>query len=1142
MILLKPTEARALAPSVFVDFSGRRFRCLRSTSWLLAGLFTLLSLTVLGSLLALPHFPKVSPPQKPCHVLHSGSSTLPGLVHRPISGKRLPKRNGSLATMAAYYAPWQKSGLNSLKAHADCLTDLYPVWLHLEADGCRLDLSDFRSDLNPHTLDVLKIASQHDIRVEPVLSNAVRSGFDPRRVHRLLSHPKDQDQLISDIVKFLRSQHLQGLQVDFENLDPADWKRYPAFMRRLNQALGPAGFSLSIALEASILERSDVDWAILNGSCQAIVVMAYDNHASEDLPGPIAPVEWCQQVLQKALTRFPAERVVVGIGNYGYDWVTSDAGQPPPAEGLNYFTALGVLRGQARDLAFDRASLNTHFAYQDELQRTHQIWLLDAMSAANQWRLAQPLGVQGAALWVMGSEDPGIWKFLHRNLLSQPPQAAALEQIDPSFGVEFVGEGEILHVDSAPSPGKRTLTTDPTSGLIFSCEYQKLPSTYQIRRSGHLNKAVALTFDDGPSAEYTGAVLDVLTSQQVAATFFVLGQNSLRYPELLQRMYQEGHEIGSHSFSHPNLGAVSDPRVHLELNLTQRVLQSVCGRSTLLFRPPYNADAEPTTEEEVHPLVVASKLGYLTVGEWLDPEDWRLQEPIGAGQTRPRTASDIAEAAIHEVETKRGSCLLLHDAGGDRSATVEALKILVPELKRRGYRFVTVSQLMGSDRDRVMPATTGESSLRLRADWLFYWGLSWGQRILGGLFMAAIFLGVARSLMIVWLACRVHRFPTVVGHGQPPVTVLVAAYNEEKVITRTIDSLLASDYPQLSVVVVDDGSLDRTAEVVEQRFGGDSRVRLLRQSNGGKAHALNTALAQVDTPVVLCVDADTLLDPQAIQKLARHFDDPTVGAVAGNVKVGNCGNLFTIWQSIEYTASQNLDRQAYEALNAVPVVPGAIGAWRSQSVRDIGGYSSDTLAEDMDLTMRLRLAGYRVVNEPEARAYTEAPDSLPTLFRQRFRWAYGNLQCLWKHRGALGRHGYFGRLVLPSLWLFQIFSQLLSPLVDLQILWALGWAALTLQDVATANTHWQPAGRALQHLSSVGSLYLLFFSVEFSSAWLAFGMEREPRGPLFWMFTQRIVYRQLMYLVVIKSVTQALSGLSSGWNKLERKGTVCQPS
>ena len=1142
MISLEQPEGRPVAPSVFVDFSGRRFKCLQSISWLLAGLFTLLSVTVLGSLLALPHFPKMKQPQKVCRMLRPASSTLPGLVHRRLSGKQLPRRTGSLATMAAYYAPWQKSGLNSLKAHADCLTDLYPVWLHLEADGVRLDTSDFRFDLNPHTLDVLKIASQHRIRVEPVLSNAAGSGFDPLRVHRLLSNPKDQDRLIADIVHFLRSHHLQGVQVDFENLDPVDWRRYPAFLRRLSEALGPAGLSLSIALEASILERPDVDWATLNQSCEAIVLMAYDRHASEDPPGPIAPVEWCQQVLQRALTRFPAERLVLGIGNYGYDWVTSDASDQRPAEGLNFFTAMGVLHGQTQDLAFDRASLNTHFAYQDDLQRTHQIWLLDAMSAANQWRLAQPLGVKGAALWVMGAEDPSIWKFLHRKLLSEPPQASALEKIDSPFGVEFVGQGEILNVESAPCPGKRSLTTDPVSGLIVSCEYQQLPSTYQIRRSGHLDKAVALTFDDGPSAEYTGAVLDVLTTQHVPATFFVLGQNAVRYPELLQRIYQEGHEIGSHSFSHPNLGAVGDPRVHLELNLTQRVLQSMCGRSTLLFRPPYNADAEPTSAEEVHPLVVASKLGYHTVGELLDPEDWRLREPIGNGQTRPRTATDIARAAIQEVETNRGNCLLLHDAGGDRSATVEALTILIPELQRRGYRFVTVSRLLGSSRDQVMPAIQGESSLRLGADWLFYWGLSWGQRILGGLFLAAIFLGVGRSLLIAWLACRAHRFPTIVGHGQPALTVLVAAYNEETVIARTLDSLLASDYPRLSVVVVDDGSLDRTAEVVEQRFGGDPRVRLIRQSNGGKAHALNTALAQVDTPVVLCVDADTLLDPQAIQRLARHFDDPTVGAVAGNVKVGNCGNLFTIWQSIEYTASQNLDRQAYEALNAVPVVPGAIGAWRSQAVRDIGGYSSDTLAEDMDLTMRMRLAGYRVVNEPTARAYTEAPDSLSTLFRQRFRWAYGNLQCLWKHRGALGRHGYFGRLVLPSLWLFQIFSQLLSPLVDLQILWALGWAAFSLQDGVTAATHWQPAGLALQHLSSVGSLYLLFFGVEFSSAWLAFGMEREPRGVLFWMFTQRIVYRQLMYLVVIKSLTQALSGISSGWNKLERKGTVHQPA
>jgi len=367
--------------------------------------------------------------------------------------------------------------------------------------------------------------------------------------------------------------------------------------------------------------------------------------------------------------------------------------------------------------------------------------------------------------------------------------------------------------------------------------------------------------------------------------------------------------------------------------------------------------------------------------------------------------------------------------------------------------------------------------------------------------------------------------------------VVIAAFNEEKVIVRTIRAVLANRYEPLDIIVVDDGSKDDTSGEVKRAFGNDPRVRLLRQENAGKAAALNRGMAEASGELIIALDADTLFAKDTIPKLVRHFADPVVGAVAGNVKVGNRINPLTYWQSIEYVTSQNLDRRAYAAINAVTVVPGAVGAWRRLAIAQAGGYTTDTMAEDMDLTWRIRRIGWRIETDSSALGYTEAPDSFVALFRQRFRWAFGTLQCLWKHRRAVGRYGWFGRVMLPSLWLFQVVFQVLSPLVDVQILW-------TLSNVVRAylrgrlDQDWQPFPQAMTSLYLVGFMYAFFFVVELLGAIVAYRLDREDPRVLIWLFWQRFLYRQLMYAVLLKSLKTALSGIRTGWGKLDRKGTV----
>jgi cellulose synthase/poly-beta-1,6-N-acetylglucosamine synthase-like glycosyltransferase len=364
--------------------------------------------------------------------------------------------------------------------------------------------------------------------------------------------------------------------------------------------------------------------------------------------------------------------------------------------------------------------------------------------------------------------------------------------------------------------------------------------------------------------------------------------------------------------------------------------------------------------------------------------------------------------------------------------------------------------------------------------------------------------------------------------------VVIAAYNEEKVIARTIRAVMATGYEPLEIIVVDDGSKDDTAGEVRSNFG--DAVTLFVQANSGKATALNRGIAAATSDIIIALDADTVFAKDTIEKLIRHFTDPLVGAVAGNVKVGNRVNPLTYWQSIEYVTSQNLDRRAYATINSVTVVPGAVGAWRREAILQAGGYTSDTMAEDMDLTWRIRRIGWTIETESNAIGYTEAPDSIRALFGQRFRWAFGTLQSLWKHRRALGRYGWFGTVMLPSLWLFQVAFQVLSPLVDLQILWALG--GVIHAGMRRLNGDWQPLPNALSSLYLIAFMYAFFFVVELIGALVAYKLDREDPKVLIWLFWQRFLYRQLMYAVILKSIKTAVSGMRTGWGKLERKGTV----
>jgi cellulose synthase/poly-beta-1,6-N-acetylglucosamine synthase-like glycosyltransferase/peptidoglycan/xylan/chitin deacetylase (PgdA/CDA1 family) len=620
---------------------------------------------------------------------------------------------------------------------------------------------------------------------------------------------------------------------------------------------------------------------------------------------------------------------------------------------------------------------------------------------------------------------------------------------------------------------------------------------------------IALTFDDGPDPVWTPRILDVLRRNHVHATFFVVGTQVAAHPELVRRIVAEGHQIGIHTFTHPDLARLAPWQRSLELRETQLAVAGAAGVTTALLRPPFSSENDALDDADWSVLEQADAAGYVTVLSTRDAEDWQ----------RPGVDRIVANAT---PDGHAGQIVLMHDAGGDRSQTVAALGALVPRLKAQGFKFATVSDAVGMTAP-VRPVGLGDHLQGLALIKV----LQGGDRVvwlLGVLMYAAGAISVLRAVVVLIAARRHRRLRT--GRrsrswGPPvtePVSVIVPAYNESAGIEAAVRSLLASDHP-VEIIVVDDGSTDGTADLVESLR---LPVRVIRRPNAGKPAALNTGLAAATFDLVVMVDGDTVFEPDTVRTIVQPFADPRVGAVSGNAKVVNRGGMLGRWQHIEYVVGFNLDRRLFDLAECMPTVPGAVGAFRRQALLDLGGVSDVTLAEDTDLTMALCRAGWRVVYEEGAKAWTEAPASLNALWRQRYRWCYGTLQAMWKHRGALvqrGAAGKLGRRGLGYLLLFQVLLPLLAPVVDIFALYGL----LFLDPVRIIG------------------LWLAFLLLQLMMGLYAFRLDGERPGPLWSLPLQQFVYRQLMYLVVIQSVFTAVSGSRLRWQRMERYGSLQAP-
>lgn len=1044
---------------------------------------------------------------------------------------------------SAFYVAWDKAALVDLKRNAKKLNTIYPEWFFINPKTFRLE-----TRIDPAGLAVMK---KHKLSIQPIFNNFLtskdpdkRGDFSGQLLHKILTDSIVRKKLINDIVDVLTKYKLQGVNVDFEELIESRNEYLTNFQKELYKELHKHGFIVSMDV---LPNNEDFDYKELGKCNDYIVLMAYDQFTNVNKAGPICSQKWIEEQMDIMDNYVDPSKIILGLAGYGRDWYTDGEGKKFKND-ITFSKAIDEAKLAKAKINYDNDTFNLNFEYavtNSDETFNHSVWFTDAATTFNIIRFADDYSTAGTALWRLGSEDPRIWHYYGRDLSTEslrkhPFNFSSLSKItsDPNVKPTHIGEGELLDILFTPQNGKIKLEINRNELLITEQNYLTLPSGYIYEKfaeddtpigPGH---KIILTFDDGPNPEYTPKILDILEKEKVPATFFIVGINAQENIPLLQRIYNDGYEIGNHTYTHGNVARMSPERADLELKTTRSLIECVTGHSTILFRAPYNADSEPQTFDEIEPIARAKAENYISVGESIDPNDWNPKH----------NAAIILSETIRLANSTNASIILLHDSGGNsRQATVDALPKIIEYFRKRGCKFTTVADLMGKSKNDLMPKI--QLSWENRMNFIFAESSYWLNKIIFLLFIIGIILSISRMIIIMIIAyirkLSENEEESIVDDGlvseKPFVSVIVPAYNEEVNCLRTINSLLNQDYPNLEIVFVDDGSKDSTYNKVFEAFKDNPNVKVFTKVNGGKATALNFGIEKASYEFLVCIDADTQLKTDAVSFLMDKFYirdaekhkvlDPKIGAIAGNVKVGNEVNMISRWQSIEYITSQNFDRRAFDYLECITVVPGAIGAFRKEAVLIAGGFTSDTLAEDCDLTMRLHGKGYLIRNCTSAISYTEVPETMEQFLKQRFRWSFGVIQSFWKHRKALFRRKYknFGLIALPNILIFQILLPFLAPLADLILIISLLFASLGII----------PAS-----FDKIIMYYLLFMLIDIIGAAVAFYFEKEDYRKLVWLIPQKLIYRQLMYYILIKSFRKAIKGELQGWGILNRTGNV----
>ncbi|MBI2393107.1 MAG: glycosyltransferase [Deltaproteobacteria bacterium] len=1034
----------------------------------------------------------------------------PGAAAKPPTGDFVPIR-------MAFVDATEQEALRAVELHGQALTHVAIEGLHVrDAEGGVLgQLPD----------DALKVARDRQLAILEVIDDVRDDVPRPGDVTAL-----GRDRLLA--------------------------RKFAAILLPKLQADGAAGAVLALgeddadldgALRAVVLEEV---FAKLKPAGMTVATRVEGRFVPEALarqldpksnPAPLAPRAWVDGTLDAAQRLVPSHKLVTTLATRAGAWPVDGRtlARAGDARELQWGEVIARARTANVKPKWDERSGNLVVALPGPTGiassahvRAHPgddgtvamiAWLPDAATFADGLATLAARGLRHVALGNLGGEDPRVWAVLAAPRDDRDAIRAALSTLPAPSEPDVIGEGVAMRVDLSQHDGSATLDFG-AGGRVEGESYDALPTVPTVIRRGKVpSRTVVLTFDDGPHEEFTPKILDVLREEGVKAAFFVVGSRAERDPEIFKRLVREGHEVGNHSFSHPDLGKISDQHADLEINSTNRLLEALTGRGTVLFRPPFRSDDRPTVREDLLAIQNGERNGMITVTSTVDPHDWARPPEI------------IVDYLVRRLGQFDGGVVLMRDGGGDRANTVAALRPLIRTLRGRGFRFAQLHEIFApagvSSIDDVNPKVRVAVSETVGA--AMWSSGTWFLRGMTVLALSALALGLLRFGALALFALievarewrerrRIRRSSRLPVHGA--VSVIIPAYNEAKVIERTILSVLASRGIEVEVLVMDDGSTDDTADVVSRAFYFEPRVRLHRLKNGGKARALNRGFELATHEVVIALDADTIFLPDTIIELARKFDDPDVAAVAGRAAVGNTQHFVARWQALEYVIGQSIERRAWHLLGVVSVVPGAVGAWHRDAVLAVGGFGTDTLAEDCDLTITLQVHGWKVAYAPDAVALTEAPETVQALLKQRFRWCFGVLQTVWKHKRAMiappRNNPVIGLLLLPCVLACHVITPLLAPLADVAALIAI----------------------VLGHARAVVPYLVALIVAELLLTVLAMKIDR-ARWSLMWdWLVNRTVYRWFLFVALVRAVVAALRGGAVGWGKLVRTGTVEAPT
>lgn len=363
---------------------------------------------------------------------------------------------------------------------------------------------------------------------------------------------------------------------------------------------------------------------------------------------------------------------------------------------------------------------------------------------------------------------------------------------------------------------------------------------------------------------------------------------------------------------------------------------------------------------------------------------------------------------------------------------------------------------------------------------------------------------------------KAHRRQTSVLTTNPLVTIVVPCYNEELVLENCVRSLKRQTYTNTEIMLVDDGSSDLTQKLGTHLAERYDNVQLLTKSNGGKASALNAGIARTRGSIVICMDADSMFPTTTVEQLVLSFQDPDIDAIGGNVRVANRTNTMGRHQAAEYISGLTIQRRTFAHLGCMQVISGALGAFRRDALETIGGYSEDTIVEDMDITVSLAKAGLNVSYNPDAIAYTEAPERVGDFLKQRYRWTFGSFQVAAKHRDMLANRefGRMGMIGLPYAVFFPWVDATISVLLLIAVIRAAilgnGWALL--------------------------AFYVVLTTIQVSILTYALIIDNENKKLAVMAAVEHLFYSHLINMTTIWAGVNYMKGKKTSWNKLRRFG------